>query len=137
MSHDLAFFEHRPGISEAEVRAAYLAYCRGTEADAGRESPALAAFVQSLESRYPSLGTLSDDELDVSPWSAEFDRGPTHLIVCMAFSRAPEVGQYIWELLQRNPLVVYDPQADEASFGTERLPPTPPAKPRTGWRFWK
>jgi len=136
VSHDLAFFAHVPGISEADVRNSYRAYCEGLWADSGAESPVLAKFVRALELRYPSLGALEDEKLDGSPWSSEFDRGPTHLIVCMAFSRAAEVGQVIWELLQEFPLVVYDPQADEAFFGTDRLPPTSPTKSRPWWRFW-
>lgn len=136
MSHDLAFFAHAPGISEADIRASYRAYCEGTRADSGTESPELAQFVRALAFRYPSLGALDDAELDGSPWSSDFDQGPTHLIVCMTFSRAAEVGQLIWELLQRFPLVVYDPQADEAFFGSDRLPPTPPARTKPWWKVW-
>lgn len=135
MSHDLAFFAHAPGISEADVRASYQGYCEGLRADSGAESPVLAQFVRALELRYPSLAALEDAELDGSPWSSEFDRGPTHLIVCIAFSRAAEVGQFIWELLQKFPLVVYDPQADEAFFGTDRLPLNSPTKRKAWWRF--
>jgi hypothetical protein len=125
VSYDLAFFAHAPDISEAEVRASYQAYCEGTRADSGAESPVLAQFVRAVELRYPSLDALDDAELDDSPWASGFDRGPTHLIVCMTFSRAAEVGQFIWELLQQFPLVVYDPQADEAFFGSDRLLPAP------------
>lgn len=85
MSHDLAFFAHTPGMSEAGVRESYRAYCEGTRADLGAESPMLAQFVRALELRYPSLANLEDNELDGSPWSADFDQGPTHLVVCMTF----------------------------------------------------
>jgi len=122
VSFDLGFFAYTPGISEVDIRDSYKAYCGGTEADHSEASSVLAEFVRNLELRYPALSTLDDGEVDGSPWSSEFDQGPTHLIVSMAFSRAPEVGQYIWELLQKFPLVVYDPQADEAFFGSGRLP---------------
>jgi hypothetical protein len=126
MSFDLGFFAHTPGMSEADVRDSYRAYCGGTRGDHAEENQLLAEFVRSLELRYPPLSALSDDEVDDSPWSSEFDCGPTHLIVSMAFSKAPEVGQYIWDLLQKFPLIVYDPQADEVFFGTERLPAVRP-----------
>ena len=137
MSHDLAFFAHVDGLTEEQIRSAYRAYCEGTTADSGVASSILTAFVERLESRYPQLSDLNEEELDSSPWSAEFDRGPTHLIICMAFSRAVDVGQYILDLLQSHPLIVYDPQADQAFFGPQRLPLARPVAPRQSWKFWK
>jgi hypothetical protein len=136
MSFDLALFAYYPGITEDDVREAHDAYCMGTQADLARPDPVLTEFVKALEARYPQLDALSDDELDSSPWSSDFGQGPTHLSLCMAFSRCVEVGEFIAVLLKQFPLVVYDPQSDEAYFGNDRLPSTARAAKRPWWKVW-
>ncbi|MGA7438234.1 MAG: hypothetical protein WBW32_08920 [Luteibacter sp.] len=136
MSFDLALFAHYSGVTDDEVREAYRAYCEGTKADLAEVSPVLAGFVQALEARYPQLQTLTDDEVDSSPWSCDFDQGPTHLILSMVFSRCVEVGEFIGELLKQFPLILYDPQGDEAYFGDNRLPSPAQIAKRPWWKVW-
>ena len=64
-----------------------------------------------------------------------FDKGDGHIIVSMVFSRASEVGNFVWELLERHELIVFDPQADKAYLGDNELPESRQAK--KWWQFWK
>ncbi|WP_447895380.1 hypothetical protein [Vreelandella sp. GE22] len=121
MSHDLGFFSVKQGATTAEVRAAYLNSCERVD-PSWPSSEALKSFISTLEGQYPCIDKLSDDEVDNSPWSCGFDKSDGHIIVSMVFSRASEVGNFIWALLERHELIVFDPQADKAYFGNNELP---------------
>lgn len=127
MSHDLGFFSVKRGATTAEVRAAYLSSCEGVDSS-WPSSEALKSFVSALEGKYPCIDTLDDDEVDNSPWSCGFGKGDGHIIVGMVFSRASEVGNFIWDLLERHALIVFDPQADKAYLGGNELPENQEAK---------
>jgi hypothetical protein len=134
MSHDLGFFSVKQGATTAEVRAAYISSCEGVD-PSWPSSSALKSFISALEGQYPCIDTLSDDEVDNSPWSCGFDKGDGHIIVSMVFSRASEVGNFIWGLLERHELIVFDPQTDKAYLGDNELPENQKAK--KWWQFWK
>lgn len=121
MSYDLAFFANRQGLTLEDVRTAYRQACEGEAPDDGEDDATLARFVAALENRYPPLSALSDDQIDDSPWSCDFDLGARHLIVCMSFSKAEEVGAFILRLLSTHSLVLYDPQSDQAFLGDRAL----------------
>ncbi|WP_052737547.1 hypothetical protein [Grimontia sp. AD028] len=134
MSHDLGFFSIKEGATTAEVRAAYLSSCKGA-APSWPQSEALKSFISALENEYPCIDTLSDDEVDDSPWSCGFDKSEGHIIVSMVFSRAPEVGNFVWSLLEQHELIVFDPQADKAYIGNNELPESQETK--KWWQLWK
>lgn len=134
MSHDLGFFSIKQGASTSEIRDAYLSSCEGNTPQ-WPSSSALQSFVSALENKYPCIDSLSDDEIDDSPWSCDFDKGEGHIIVSMVFSRASEVGNFIWELLEQYELIVFDPQADKAYIGNNELPES--QKMKKWWKFWK
>ncbi|MCZ0867258.1 hypothetical protein O0V09_18835 [Dasania sp. GY-19] len=134
MSHDLGFFSVKQGATTSEIRSLYQHSCNGDEISWPR-STAFDSFVASLEKEYPCLDSLSDDEVDDSPWSCGFDKGDGHIIVSMVFSKAAETGNYIWGLLEQNELIVYDPQADKAYLGKIELQESQATK--KWWQFWK
>lgn len=134
MSHDLGFFSIKQGTTTAEVRAAYLSSCEGA-APSWPQSEALKSFISALENEYPCIDTLSDDEVDDSPWSCGFDKGEGHIIVSMVFSRAPEVGNFVCSLLEQHELIVFDPQADKAYIGNKELLES--LETKKWWQFWK
>jgi hypothetical protein len=121
MSYDLGFFSIKQGTTTAQVRAAYLSSREGT-ALSWPSSKALKSFIFVLENKYPRIDTLTDDEVDDSPWSCCFDKGEGHIIVSIVYSRASEVGDFIWGLLEQYQLIVFDPQADKAYIGNNELP---------------
>ncbi|RZQ51297.1 hypothetical protein C1E23_20260 [Pseudoalteromonas phenolica] len=134
MSHDLGFFSIKQGATTSEVREAYLSSCEGTS-PSWPPSDALKSFISALETKYPCIDRLSDDEIDESPWSCDFDKGDGHIIVSMVFSRASEVGNFVWGLLEQHELIVFDPQADKAYIGNNELPENQETK--KWWQFWK
>ncbi|EGL54887.1 hypothetical protein MAMP_01881 [Methylophaga aminisulfidivorans MP] len=134
MSHDLGFFSPKQGATTSEVRAAYLSSCEG-ENISWPSSGALTSFISALEKEYPCIDTLNDDEVDESPWSCGFDKEEGHIIVSMVFSRASEVGNFVWGLLERHELIVFDPQADKAYIGNNELPEI--QESNKWWQFWK
>lgn len=134
MSYDLGFFSIKQGATTAEVRAAYLNSCEGIP-PSWPQSEALKSFVSALENEYPCIDTLSDNEVDDSPWSCGLDKGEGHIIVSIVFSRASEVGNFVWGLLEQHELIVFDPQADKAYIGNNELPERRETK--KWWQFWK
>ncbi|KDN26938.1 hypothetical protein VFDL14_18545 [Vibrio fortis] len=134
MSYDLGFFSIKEGVTTAEVRAAYLSSCEGA-APPWPKSETLNSFMSALENEYPCIDTLSDDEVDDSPWSCGFDKGEGHIIVSMVFNRASEVGNFVWSLLEQHELIVFDPQTDKAYIGNNELPESQETK--KWWQFWK
>lgn len=134
MSHDIGFFSIKEGATTAEIRAAYLSSCEGVPS-LWPQSDALKSFISALENEYPCIDTLSDKEVDDSPWSCGFDKGEGHIIVSMVFSRVSEVGSFVWSLLEQYELIVFDPQADKAYIGNNELPENQETK--KWWQFWK
>ena len=134
MSHDLGFFSFREGITTTDVRNAYLESCKGGNVS-WPASASLDNFVQSLEDKYPCIDTLPDEDLDDSPWACGFDKGDGYIIVSMAFSQAEDVGNFIWSLLEKNKLIVFDPQADKAYINDLELKETKQEK--KWWEFWR
>ena len=121
MSYDLAFFANRKGLTLEEVRASYQQACAGEAADEEGDDATLQSFVSALERRYPQLSALQAERLDDSPWACDFEQGSRHLIVCMSFRRAEEVGAFIQQLLHTHSIVLYDPQADQAFIDDQPL----------------
>ncbi|MES1195664.1 MAG: hypothetical protein ABUL58_01815 [Steroidobacter sp.] len=79
------------------------------------------SFLLLLKQKYPNLDSLSDDQVDESPWSCGFIEGGGYIIVSMVFSRVSEVGNFIWALLEKYNLIVFDPQVDKAYSGSNEL----------------
>ena len=134
MSHDLGFFSFKKNVSTEEIREAYLHSCEGGAAD-WPSSPEFHSFVHALEEKYPEISTYSDDDVDNCPWSCDFDKGDGYVIVSMVFSRAEEIGNYVWDLIQQYPVIVYDPQSDKAYWGEDEIPES--TESPKWWQFWK
>lgn len=134
MSHDLGFFTYKKGAATEEIRKAYLSSCEGSKVEWPVDSN-FNNFVLALENQYPQISSYPDDEVDNCPWASDFDKGKGHLIVSMVFSRSQEVGNFIWEILQKYKVIVYDPQLDKAFLGNNELPET--TKSRKWWQFWE
>ena len=134
MSHDLGLFSIKQGATTSEVRAAYLSCKEGKEVSWPSTSD-FSSFILLLKQKYPNLNSLSNDQVDESPWSSGFIEGQGYIIVSIAFSRASEVGNFIWSLLENNELIVFDPQVDKAYLGANELLEIKEQK--MWWQFWK
>jgi hypothetical protein len=72
----------------------------------------IAAFMDDITRKYPSIEDLPEEELDDCPWSVDFDRSDVHAILPMAWSRVEEVAPFVKNLAYKHGLVCYDPQED-------------------------
>jgi hypothetical protein len=84
-------------------------------------SPRLLDFAGALIERYPRLEELANPEN--SPWSMSPDVSAKRVILCLAFSRAREVGPGIVELAGQHDLICYDPQTRHVHHPAQATPP--------------
>lgn len=134
MSHDLGFFACTQGATTEKIRSVYLSSCEGNNI-VWPSDKNFTNFAQELEYKYPQISSYSDNDVDDCPWSCDFDIGKGHLIVSMVYSRSQEIGNYIWELLQKNQVIVFDPQIDKAYLGNIELPES--TRRKKWWKLWK
>ncbi len=109
MSFDLAVWHETTPITTQDAVRKYHQLC-DSNTDLVHAHPGVDAFYQELVQRYPELHTYADEDLEQSPWNAEHDRSPAHVIVSIAWSRAGEVAPVVADIASRHGLVCLDPQ---------------------------
>jgi len=83
------------------------------------------AFYSRLSSLYPEVETLSEEELDDSPWASSMEVSGSHVIMAIAPKQSEKVFPQVLALAEENGLVCFDPQV-----GKVYLPPHLAAKER-------
>jgi hypothetical protein len=83
------------------------------------------AFYSRLSSLYPEVETLSEEELDDSPWASSMEVSGSHVIMAIVPKQSEKVFPLVLALAEENGLVCFDPQA-----GKVYLPPHLAAKER-------
>ena len=83
------------------------------------------AFYSRLISLYPEVETLSEEELDDSPWACSIEVSGSHVIVAIMQEQSEKVVPQVLALAEENGLVCFDAQA-----GKVYLPPHLAAKER-------
>ena len=81
------------------------------------------AFYSRLIGLYPEVETLSEEELDDSPWACSMEVSGSHVIMGILPEQSEKVVQQVLALAEENGLVCFDPQA-----GKVYLPPHLAAK---------
>ena len=81
------------------------------------------AFYSSLLGLYPEVETLSEEELDHSPWACSMEVSGSHVIMAIVPEQSEKVVPQVLALAEENGLVCFDPQA-----GRVYLPPHLAAK---------
>ena len=81
------------------------------------------AFYSRLISLYPEVETLSEEELDNSPWASSMEASGSHVIMAIVPEQSEKVVPQVLALAEENGLVCFDPQA-----GKVYLPPHLAAK---------
>jgi hypothetical protein len=76
------------------------------------------AFYSRLIGLYPEVETLSEEELDDSPWACSIEVSGSHVIMAILPEQSEKVVPQILALAEENGLVCFDPQA-----GQVYLPP--------------
>jgi hypothetical protein len=83
------------------------------------------AFYSRLISLYPEVETLSEEELENSPWASSMEVSGSHVIMAIVPEQSEKVVPQVLALAEQNGLVCFDPQA-----GKVYLPPHLAAKER-------
>ena len=83
------------------------------------------AFYSRLISLYPEVETLSEEELDSSPWACSMEVSGSHVIMAIVPEQSEKVVPQVLVLAEEHALVCFDPQA-----GKVYLPPHLAAKER-------
>jgi hypothetical protein len=81
------------------------------------------AFYSRLIGLYPEVETLSEEELDDSPWACSMEVSGSHVIMAILPEQSEKVVPQVLALAEENGLVCFDPQA-----GQVHLPPYLAAK---------
>ena len=72
--------------------------------------PNVYAFYNELTSRYPDIADLSEDDIELSPWSCSHERSGAHVLVGLMADKAAQVAAEVLELAQKHGLVCFDPK---------------------------
>jgi hypothetical protein len=75
--------------------------------------PAILAYIEELEKRYPDLDTLDDAHVDESPWAEGHMIGNVmgpFFYFAMTYPGAGEAYSFVAETAARHGLVCFDPQ---------------------------
>jgi hypothetical protein len=110
MSSDLAVWKNTfMTLSDGQAAEVYASLCNGSNG-VGPAAPEVEAFYSDLTRKYPEIDTYSDDEIDAGPWSCLLSRSGNHVQMSMVWSRAEEIGAFVFELAKKHDLLLYDPQ---------------------------
>jgi hypothetical protein len=134
MSYDLALFSTKVGTTNEEVAAYYVTCCEGEVLDASADRALECAFAEISEC-YPDLDALSDDQVDDSPWSCGFEKGPRHLFMYMRWSRSEDMSEFISQVAGKHDVILFDPQGSDSFRGKKKLPSSA-KKSRPWWKIW-
>jgi hypothetical protein len=129
MSFDLGVWHSDRPITDQEAGDLYVKLCEQTWIPI-EQNAAVDAFYAELNSRYPEIDTLPENELDSCPWSCAHDRSGLHVLMAITWSRCADVSSVVVELAAKHGLVCYDPQESKVY-----LPPDLQPK-RSRFRFW-
>ena len=83
------------------------------------------AFYAKLIGLYPEVETLSEEDLDGSPWACSMEVSGSHVIMAIVPEQSEKVVPQVLVLAEEHALVCFDPQA-----GKVYLPPHLAAKER-------
>src|SRR6516164_3702076 len=72
------------------------------------------AFYAKLIGLYPEVETLSEEDLDGSPWACIMEVSGSHVIMAIVPEQSEKVVPQVLALSEENGLVCFDPQARQA-----------------------
>ena len=93
-------------------------------------SPRVNAFIAELGTQFPDLDSLTDNDVDASPWASGFENSDQYAIFNIRWSSAKTMLTAFRVLAAKHELVLYDPQAE-----TVYNPPSLQSIPT--WQFWR
>src|SRR5438034_531305 len=109
MSYDFYLWRAPQPVTAEQAAAICRRLAEGHD-DAVAPDDAVLTFHRDLIARFPPLNTLSDDELEASPWNMSPDATASRVILSVGHSRVPHVGPSVGDLAAEHRLVCFDPQ---------------------------
>ena len=134
MSYDLAIWHQPTKINNERAVEIYLKLIEEDRSDL-QPSPMIDAFYTELTKRHPEINDIPEAQIgdhDLSPWSSEFDRSDSHLIITSVWSKADYVANLIFDLARQHQLSVFDPQSETINYPDSEESVS--SKP--WWKFW-
>ena len=89
---------------------------KGEPLSLGEPQKDLLDFANELWELYPSLESITEDNMDAmnaSPWSEDFDTADGYIYMCCKWSIEVEFLENLDGLVNKHQLCLYDPQNDE------------------------
>ena len=112
MGFDQGGWRSDNSLGRKEAGEIYVRLCGGSTVSSGN-SPKVSAFYDEITRRYPEIDTLSEDEVDGSPWACRLDRSGKHVLMAIVPSRAEELVEVVSVLARRYQLLCFNPQSDD------------------------
>lgn len=104
------FFADSP-LTEKDALQRYRAHSGELGSDRAVEpDPHMTAFLTELTDRYPCLGSLSEEDRAMSPWSGDFDVSDGQVLIALGGSHCADAIDFILELAEQHGLVCFDPK---------------------------
>lgn len=123
MSFDLAIWYPHEKVTDEEAGQIHLDLC-DEKPTRLKPHPSILDFYQELTSLHPEIDDVPEDrlgDLDFCPWSVEFDRSDSFILLCAVWPRAEYVSDLILRLADKHGLAVYDPQIGHIFYPSEPL----------------
>ena len=112
MSWDCAVWHSNSVKNKEDAEVLYRKLCEGNTSLIG-PTQRIQDFYEELTAKHPEIDDIDEDEvgnLDLCPWSVNFDKSEGHIIMSCAFSKAEYVNALILEVAKKYELSFYEPQ---------------------------
>ena len=112
MSWDCAVWHSNSVKNKEDAEVLYRKLCEGNTSLIG-PTQRIQDFYEELTAKHPEIDDINEDEignLDLCPWSVNFDKSEGHIIMSCVFSKAEYVNALILEIAKKYELSFYDPQ---------------------------
>jgi hypothetical protein len=112
MGFDLGVWRSDKSLGRKEAGEIYVRLCGGSTVSSGN-SPKVSAFYDEITRRYPEIDTLSEDEVDGSPWACALVRSGQYVLMTIVPSRAEELVEVVSTLARKHQLLCFNPQSND------------------------
>lgn len=112
MSWDCAVWHSNSVKNKKDAEKLYNNLCKGDTSLIG-PTQRIQDFYEELTEKHPEIDDVSEDEidnLDLCPWSSDFDKSEGHIIMSCAFSKSEYINVLIQDLAKKYDISFYEPQ---------------------------
>ncbi|HGS5310102.1 TPA: hypothetical protein ACMDV7_004490, partial [Vibrio parahaemolyticus] len=136
MSFDIAILSLEKRVSNSEASEIYAEILQGNFSNVAKNT-AIEDLYRELTAKHPEIDDIPDDkvdDIDFCPWSCEFDRSASHIIISSVWPKSDYVYELVQSLAVKHELALFNPQAEvvvypDGSDGEE-------VKKKIWWKCW-